>query len=156
MRPLISLKLPGFLAALLLAAMALVTLQTLRSAWVGALELPGQGCPDEDSQTAVEQIGEDPEAYVGCRLILQGTLYRMQGVDQILYFMKLSSGESFDVRSWAPDEAAPREGESADDARSMASYVGRELRIEGKLVRERNGRIVVEASIVEELGGASE
>ena len=138
--------------------MALVSLQTLRSAWVGASELSEQGCPDEDSQTAVEQIGEDPEDYVGCRLILQGTLYRMQGVDQILYSIKLSSGESFEVRSWAPDEGAPRaeQGESADDARSMTSYVGRELRIEGKLVRERNGRIVVEASIVEELGGASE
>ena len=138
--------------------MALATLQSPRSACAGASELPGQGCPDEDSQRAVAQISEDPELYVGCRLILQGTLYRMQGVDQILYSMKLSSGESFEVRSWAPDEGAPRaeQGESEDGARGMASYVGRELRIEGKLVRERNGRIVVEASIVEELGGASE
>jgi hypothetical protein len=37
----------------------------------------------------------------------------------------------------------------------MPSYVGQELRIEGRLVREKSGRIVLEASIVEELKGGA-
>ncbi|MHC1744579.1 MAG: hypothetical protein AB9873_16330 [Syntrophobacteraceae bacterium] len=144
--------------ALLIAAMTWAALVGPRSSCFGASEVPGQACPDEDSPTAVGQITEDPEAHVGCRLVVRGTLYRMQGVDQILYSIRLDSGESLEVRSWAPDERAPgqRREDPSEDSRDMPSYVGQELRIEGKLVRERDGRVVLEASIVEQLGGTSE
>jgi hypothetical protein len=118
---------------------------------------PGE-CPDEDSVTALERILEEPEAFVGCRVIVRGTLYRMQGVNRIHYSIQLRSGGSIEVRSWAPDEkgSGQMRGEPADDDRAMPSYIGHELHIEGKLVRERDGRVVVEASIIEELKGASE
>lgn len=129
-----------------------------QSPWVNASESRPGECPDEDSVTAMEQILEEPEAYVGCRVIVRGTFYRLQGVNRIHYSIQLRSGGSIEVRSWAPDEKGSGQvrGEPADDERAMPSYIGHELHIEGKLVRERDGRVVVEASIIEELERASD
>jgi hypothetical protein len=53
--------------------------------FLGVSECHAQGCPDEDSPSAVEQAIENPETHLGCRIVVQGILYRFQGVDQILY-----------------------------------------------------------------------
>jgi hypothetical protein len=97
---------------------------------------------------------ESPESHIGCRIVAQGTLYRMQGVHHILYSIKLESGQSLEVWPWAPDEGGAAKGDDpVEDDRPMTSYVGQELRIEGRLVQGRHGGVVLEASIVEELKG---
>jgi|WetSurMetagenome_2_1015567.scaffolds.fasta_scaffold300737_2 hypothetical protein len=123
----------------------------------GVSECQAQGCPDEESPSAAEQVMENPETYLGCRIVVQGILYRIQGVHQIIYSIKGRSGLSLEVWPWAPDEGgrSQKAEESEEDGQSMPSYVGQELRIEGRLVREKSGRIVLEASIVEELKGGT-
>jgi hypothetical protein len=114
-----------------------------------------QGCPDEESPSAVEQVLENPETSLGCRIVVQGTLHRIQGVHRIIYSIEVGPGLSLEVWPWAPDEDERTRGADAseEDGRSMPSYLGKELRIEGRLIREKSGRIVLEASIVEELKG---
>jgi hypothetical protein len=123
-----------------------------------APESMAQNCPDGDSPAALQQIMEDLETYIGCRIVAQGTLYRMQSVHQIVYSLKLESGQSLDVWPWAPDEgtASQKAQDPAENDRTMPSYVGQELRIEGRLVQPRRGEVVLEASIIEEIKGVLE
>lgn len=131
--------------------------------WVGAC--PGaalstgiaaaRGCPDESSPAAMGQVLENPESFIGCRITIQGTLYRRQGVYQIQYSIQTGSGQGLEVWPWAPEEPTgrPREEETPEGDRTMSSYIGQELRIEGRVVPGRQGGAVLEVSIVEEVRG---
>ncbi len=143
------------------AARTLVAVLTGMLLWTGSIIPVGPGfdassaqdCPENDSPTALEQVLSDPDRFIGCRITVQGTLYRRQGVQRIHYTLESGSGQSLEVWPWAPEEAAgaSEHGSGSEEGdRTMASYIGQTLRIEGRIVPSKQGGAVLEASIVEE------
>lgn len=114
-----------------------------------------QYCPDIESPRSLEPILENPEEYIGCKVLVEGVLEKEESDERTIYSIDMGQERTFQIWPWAPDEndRSQRPGIDASNLQPMSSYVGRKLRILGHLVKERSGRIVIEASIIEEVNG---
>lgn len=117
-----------------------------------------QDCPGGEFPGSLEQILDNPEIFIGCKILIQGVLEKEEGEDLTSYAIRTASGHALDVWPWAPEESSQaRERQRIQGVITpMSYYVGLRLRVVGKLVQERNGRVVLEASLIEEPGEHTE
>lgn len=131
--------------------------------WIGLLTLfPGQGigqtpeqqyCPDIESPRAMEPILENPEEYLGCKIVVEGTLEKEEGSEKATYSIDMGQERSIQIWPWAPEESElPKSpAQEPSNLQTMSSLVGHRFRILGHIVQGRGGRIVIEASIIQQL-----
>ena len=117
-----------------------------------------QNCPGLESLGEMEDIMDNPEIFIGCKILVQGVLERGEGEDSSTYSLRAPSGRTVEVWPWAPEDDPESRARLRVQGvvRSMSSFLGRQLRIVGRLVQERSGKVVVEVSSVEELGKHTE
>lgn len=122
--------------------------------WLGNFERAhAQDCPADDAQDSLKAMLDDPGDYVGCAITVEGSLEKSEGEGgKSVYYLRGPAGVSPEIWPWAPDESY-RAGSYRKDQpglRQMSDYVGLQLRIVGRIVQETSGKVVLEASTVEE------
>lgn len=113
-------------------------------------------CPGDRFSESIEQVLDNPEAFIGCEIVVEGTLEADDAEGHPIFSMRTASGGSLVVWSWAPLEKSPEDSDNlSSNIHPMSYFIGRKLRIKGRLVQERSGKVVLEASLVEELEGGT-
>jgi hypothetical protein len=98
---------------------------------------------------SMNQIFQEPEKYLDREVIVEGTLEGEGRGLAVTFFLRADSGARLQTDPWAPLEVYhPRE--SGPLPKSMANYVGRRLRLTGRL-QAQGGRIILQVSSVKEL-----
>lgn len=109
-------------------------------------ETGGQG---PETLLSLEKLMQEPQQYLGQTLVVAGVLEAQSKGFRPPFLLRAASGAALEVSPWAPIEVLhPREG--AAKVKSMAYYVGRRLRLTGRLVSER-GRLILRVTAAEEL-----
>ncbi len=106
----------------------------------------GQG---PETLLSLEKLMQEPQQYLGQTLVVEGVLEALGKWSRPPFGLRSESGAVLEVSPWAPLEVLhPREG--APKLKSMAYYVGRRLRLTGRLVSE-GGRLILRVTAAEEL-----
>jgi hypothetical protein len=117
------------------------------------LKSHAQNCPDSESSSALEKMLESPEEFIGCKIVVEGALEKEAEEGLVFYALRTGTDRTLAVWPWAPEENDPSQDlKSSNITKTMSHFIGRQLRIAGRLVKELSGRVVLEASIVEEIG----
>jgi hypothetical protein len=109
-------------------------------------ETGGQG---PEALVSLEQIMQEPQPYLGRVLVVEGVLEAQGRGFRPPFRLRSESGAAVEVSPWAPLEVyRPREG--AAKVKSMAYFVGRRLRLTGRLAPE-GGKLILKVTSAEEL-----
>ncbi|MHB8068524.1 MAG: hypothetical protein ACYDIC_11565 [Desulfobaccales bacterium] len=109
-------------------------------------ETGGQG---PETLLSLEKLMQEPQQYLGQTLVVEGVLEAQGKGFRPPFLLRSASGAALEVSPWAPLEVYhPREG--AAKVKSMAYFVGRRMRLTGRLVSE-GGRLILRVTAAEEL-----
>ncbi|MDD5641222.1 MAG: hypothetical protein PHX53_06200 [Syntrophales bacterium] len=98
---------------------------------------------------SLEELMQEPRQYLGLVLVVEGVLEAQGKGSRPPFQLRSASGAAVKVSPWAPLEIYhPREG--AAKVKSMAYFVGRRLRLTGRLMPE-GGKFILQVTSAEEL-----
>ena len=98
---------------------------------------------------SLEKLMQEPQHYLGRVLVVEGVLEAQGRGNRPPFLLRSESGAAVKVTSWVPLEIYhPRQG--AAKVKSMAYFVGRRLRLTGRLASE-GGKFILRVTSAEEL-----
>jgi hypothetical protein len=96
-------------------------------------------------------IFQEPKKYLDREVTVEGTLMGEGRGFPITFFLRHDSGARLEVNAWAPLEIPPQPpGKGRPPMKIMTDYVGKRLRLTGRL-REQGSKIILQVASVAEL-----
>jgi len=104
--------------------------------------------PEMDATALLTAVALDPAAYVGKQVIVEGVLEATGDMPNAAFFLGDGQGHRLATSAWAPLEVVqPAQG--TGQPKTMASFVGKKLRLTGIVTQAAEGYLLEVAQAVE-------